>query len=512
MKIVSRLALCWTLSFWGLGVGAPLFGLFLQINQKSEISFFDPVLLSIAKATLIQALLSTAISAVLGLFLGLWVKLTRFIEFLWIFPQSVPAVVAAMVGVLWLGRSGVLAQMGVHLDWIYSIKAVILVHVFYNAPWIALGVAQAKSQISESYIEASRSLGAGWLSRFIWIIWPEIRWTLASYMAQVFSLCVMSFALVLVLGGGPPVETLETAIYTQMRYGISNISGAVVCAFWEILLTLIPWGVVLYLNFKKGKPKTQTISEKKRSEKKSFLNQIVLYGVCVFWVTPYFVLFSHSAQWEKIFSIQAEVLTPLKLSLELALCTSILATITAAAAVVTVFSVRSLKTRFLLNWILSLPSGLSVLVLGLGVWILFGAPLEGSFLAMVLLQATLFFPIAFRTFWPLALDTRKRLIEAAVSLGASPIKAILMVEGKRWKQVGLRVIALIAGGSIGEVAAVSLFYSEKLVPLPLLMTRWMSQYRFEEAQSVAAVLLLISASTVFFVTYRGGVSWKKDFA
>ena len=54
------------------------------------------------------------------------------------------------------------------------------------------------------------------------------------------------------------------------------------------------------------------------------------------------------------------------------------------------------------------------------------------------------------------------------------------------------VLGMVAGASIGEVAAVSLFYSESMMPLPLLVTRWMGQYRFDEAMAIAALLFLVS--------------------
>jgi ABC-type Fe3+ transport system permease subunit len=67
-------------------------------------------------------------------------------------------------------------------------------------------------------------------------------------------------------------------------------------------------------------------------------------------------------------------------------------------------------------------------------------------------------------------------------------------------------LALVAGASLGEVAAVSLFATGGLTPLPLLISRFMSQYRFDEAQAVSAVLFMLSAALMAFVFLgsRGG--------
>src|SRR6185295_17430160 len=121
-----------------------------------------------------------------------------------------------------------------------TFAAVILAHVFFNAPWIALVVAEARSEIPEPLLEAARTLGAGSLARFAAVLWPSVRGAFAAAAAQAFALCSMSFALILVLGGGPPVDTLETSLYARVRFGTLDLSGAAALAAWELALTLIP--------------------------------------------------------------------------------------------------------------------------------------------------------------------------------------------------------------------------------------------------------------------------------
>jgi len=49
----------------------------------------------------------------------------------------------------------------------------------------------------------------------------------------VIAVCAMSFALVLILGGGPPVQTLEVALYSRLRYGTVDLPGAAACGIWS---------------------------------------------------------------------------------------------------------------------------------------------------------------------------------------------------------------------------------------------------------------------------------------
>ena len=107
-------------------------------------------------------------------------------------------------------------------------------------------VSQARSHLSQRQIEAAQGLGAGAVSRFRWVIWPQIRWAFGSACTQVFSYCSMSFALVLILGGGPPVQTLETEIFQRVHYGSVDFSGAAVSAVWQLLINVLPWALLLF--------------------------------------------------------------------------------------------------------------------------------------------------------------------------------------------------------------------------------------------------------------------------
>jgi thiamine transport system permease protein len=78
-----------------------------------------------------------------------------------------------------------------------------------------------------------------------------------------------------------------------------------------------------------------------------------------------------------------------------------------------------------------------------------------------------------------------------VLLGASPVSAFWAVEWPRWREPIIRVLSVSAASSLGELGAVSLFYSEKLIPLPLFISRLMQQYRFGDAQGVSALLFVL---------------------
>lgn len=501
MKIprwLGRLAGIVTLAFWCACVAVPVAALLSRVSGSSAV-FGDPDVLRVAVATARQACVSALFSVALGLPLGLLAaraspRIAAWVDTLLLLPQGVPTVVAATAWVAWLGRGGVLAR----LDIGYSLAAVIVAHVFFNAPWVALLVAQARRGIAQEQLDAAATLGASGWSRLRWVVWPEIRWACGAAAAQTLAVCSMSFALVLILGGGPPVETLETALYSRLRGGALDLSGAAACAAWEMALTLAPWLLVLFL---RGRARSSVgldravVPAARRGDSSRGVGGMAggfagLIAAAFF--VPYFSVFSGLFSGAGVSAdFWSDVSAPLRLSVLIACLSALGALLAASLATVAVAWVPG-RLRAWAGAALALPSGLSVLVLGLGGWLAYGRwidPFEGSLGAIVALQITVFFPVAFRMLWPVAQAAQKSAMEAAWTLGASPWRAFWCVDWPRFRAPVFSALALVAGLALGEVAAVSLFYSEKLIPLPLLVSRWMGQYRFEDARAVSALLL-----------------------
>jgi thiamine transport system permease protein len=497
------------LGFAFLGWGVPLLTLFAR--HEGEIPWLDPEILAIAKVTLRQAGLSTVYSVLIGLPLGVWtgnldLRSSARVQSLFRVPFSVPTVIAATAWVACLGRNGILARAGVGADWSYSFAAVILAHVFYNAPWIAAQVAQAIGRIPGTYSEAARTLGAGPVSVFRTVLWPSVAPALAAAAAQVFALCSMSFAIVLILGGGPGVSTLETSLYARIRYGTLDLPGAIACAVWEIALTVFPW-VVLLMITRTSSP--EPVISTRPGRPSPLWRRSVAGAAALVFIAPYLLVLSASSL-SSLFHghVLAKLALPAWVSIQIAVLSSAGAVSVACAALIAAAWAggRSQAGARTLAILVSLPSGLSALVLGLGFWLTYSRwidPFSGSLFAMCSIQVLLFTPLAYRTLWPLSREPGGGLLDAAATLGAHPIRAFFAVEWPRYSGPIASTLGLIAGMSLGEVAAVSLFYSERLIPLPLVISRWMSQYRFEQAQGLSGLLLLASIAVVLSSSHGG---------
>ncbi len=503
--------------FWLAAVAVPLLALVLAgapgvTGAEIREALFDSVTLRIARVTFFQAAASAALSAAVGLPLGLWAAGNRWALRFFSVPFAAPTVVTAAAAIAVLGRRGWLSSLGLQTDLLYSMETVIGLHVFLNAPWIASRVAQAVEATPAARWEAARTLGASRLARFRFVLWPESRGALLASLAQVYALCAGSFALVTLLGGGPPVETLETAIFSRIRQVSVDWAGATACALWQLVVTLAPWAVAsAWLDdaaTRAGgrdpsaglRPLGERLAASRGAGGWARAGVIACGALALAFAAPYLTVLSGWLRHPVPFvgGSSDEIWRALRISLALAAVTALASTgLGAAAAVVWArLAARSRALGRVVAVAFCVPSGISTLALGLGLWLAYRRwidPFDGSFAAMAALQAALFFPFAFRAFAPLAASPRQRLLEAAATLGASPARAVLAVEWPRWRPVVFSVLALAAGASIGEVAAVSLFYSEELVPLPLVLGRWLGQYRFEDAAAVAGLLFALSA-------------------
>jgi ABC-type Fe3+ transport system permease subunit len=284
------------------------------------------------------------------------------------------------------------------------------------------------------------------------------------------------------------------------------MQGALVCGVWEIVITFAPWLLILLLESWKKRSQenlpvevqSNFVEERPRFLANRYLSRIAVAGAFIFPLS--FLVILDRSTWEVFFQSPwwIEIFPALLVSLKLASFTALLTLLTSVTTLVTLRSLRWMKGGFFsagLSLLHQIPGGMSILVLGLGYWLSYGYwvdPFDGAVLFVVALQATLFVPFALRVLAPISQSMQIRELEAAMTLGAGPIRGFWMVEWPRWKEPVTRVLSLSAALALGELGAVSLFYSEKWISLPLLVSRWMQQYRFEDAQGVSALLLVLS--------------------
>ena len=147
-----------------------------------------------------------------------------------------------------LGRSGLISSLGLAGISLFGLWMVILAHVFFNAPLVLrIAYSALKSQPSYYWKLASHN-NLTELEIFQAIEWPAFKSFMVPLASLIFLLCFTSFSIVLMLGGGPDVTTLEVSIYHAVRFSFDMQLAASL----SIVQILICSGLILIskpLNF-----------------------------------------------------------------------------------------------------------------------------------------------------------------------------------------------------------------------------------------------------------------------
>jgi len=504
---------------WTAILVIPFFGLLREglISHGSDrsvwIALQDPIIHSIARFTLFQAFLSLLVAGAVGVPLGIWISSafrTRFrrgFEILLALPMGIPGLVTASAAVAWMGRQGWLTRMGLWPEeWVYSLYTVIAVHGFWNASWIALKVAQKQSSIPLERIEAARVLGANRYQRFLWLDLPELGTELFWASLQVFQLCATSFVIVLLLGGGPPVETLETAIYSKVRLAELDFPGAVACVFLQLGVLAIPGIAGLFYQWRamlrKSSSEAQWVASSRGISVRTARLGLQFVSAVFLGLLPWFLAFDRQALVKAMAWVMSkEAADSLALSLQLAVGSLLL------SGSLTAFLLRAARrlpgrSQPWVIFIALFPSWVSPFILGLGFWLVaerWMDPFADHWQWVILIQAILGVPFLFRALWPVVGSPQLRLMDSAQALGASKFRAFWAVEWPRWKGVVATAGGVYFFGALGDLAAVSFFSGgafETGVPLPVLVSRMISHYQFDEAQGVLLVLVALGLSSL----------------
>ncbi len=182
---------------------------------------------SALRFTVVQALISAALSVALAVPAARALARRRFpgrraLVALLGAPFLLPSVVAVFGIIAIWGRSGVVSR-GLEgaglpgLD-IYGLTGVVLAHVFFNLPLVTRLVLQGWVAIPAEQFRLAAQLGFRPADVFRRIEAPMLRGVLPGAFVLVFLLCMTSFAVALILGGGPRATTVELAIYQAIRF------------------------------------------------------------------------------------------------------------------------------------------------------------------------------------------------------------------------------------------------------------------------------------------------------
>ena len=485
-------------------------------------TFSNPYYLRIMAFTLLQALISTLAALILGL-PGAYIMTTykfpgkKLLKALYNIPFVLPSILVVLGFVIFYGNSGFLnkALMALFkleeppLKILYSFTAVILAHAFYNFPVIVSLVSEYWQKLDSSCERAAQTLGSGRFKVFRTITLPRLRPAILSSASLVFLFCFTSFAIILVLGGGPALTTTEVEIYRLARISMDT-GKACALSLFSMLVAIVVMTIYSAAQNKQNKCEVIKQSQIKVQRKPATPLQhfgIILYLIfsLLFILCPILSIVVRSflgsatragsyswtvSAYEKLFSLGSSNLKAIINSVAIALVSSFLAG--GAALRICTYIVKSKKSGVLFDVVLMLPMVISSVIIGLSYFIISKYLKFIPSLVLVILAHTIItMPFIIRTILPVYRKIPESLVNASRTMGYSARATFVHIEKPLLKPALLTGMVFSFVLSMGELNATLLLGTSNYQTLPVQIYRLISSYNYQGACAMGCILIVV---------------------
>ncbi len=497
--------------------------------------FFDSYYQKVFIFTLKQAFLSAFYSMIPGV-IGGWILANykipgkNIIKAITTVPFVLPSIIVVLGFVFLFGNNGIINRTAMKIFnfdtppfiILYSFKAIIFAHVFYNSPLFIRIVSSAWEKISYDIVEAAETLGASKFRVFRTAVLPQIVPSIIAAFSLVFILCFMSFAIVLVLGGGPKYTTIEVEIYRLAKINL-DINSACSLAIIQSAVTVS--FLFIYSFFQKKTAVKFQGDYYVRSEKyksKSILRKIVIALFFIFLliivIMPLLMIIIESFKY-KINPLAQESIYGFKWYLktfsELGIMPVINSLVIASANAITTVLVSIIALSFakrklifsksIIETFFIITIGISSIIISLS-YMKFMADYRINIypvLMVIAAHSVLFLPLVFKTISLFYDKIDNSIIESAESIGAGKLRIFFTIELPFIKKGIITGAVLAFALSMGEINSTLMLASEGFTTIPVAIYRLIGAYNFNQACAVGAILIIISAVS-FFIIDRSG--------
>ena len=516
---------------------SPQGGIVLGTLNPGQI--WDPLWFTVA-----QAALSTLLTLAIGL-PGAWL-FTHFtfpgkglLKVLTTLPFILPTVVVAAGFNALLGPKGWinLALMalfnldGPPIQFLNTLGAILIAHIFYNTTIVIRVVSNAWSQQNIRLRQAAMALGASPWRTFKEVTLPLLRPSILAATLLVFLFDFTSFGVVLMLGG-PGYATLEVEIYIQALH-LLNLPLASVLSILQLVCTLLITVGHNRLTRQRGLvlvPRAQAIGARKpKNPWERVMVALMVLSLISLLIAPLAALALRSivklepsrgerGQVERGFTLQFYrelsinrrnslfYVPPIAAAGNSFIFAAVTILITLSLGTLVAYALRQRTAiNTVLDPLLMLPLGASAITLGLGFIIVFNQPPFSNFsfpILMPIAHSLVALPFIVRTLSPALQSIPDSLRNAARALGASPWRV--------WREIDLPLLspALIVSTifaltiSLGEFGASSFLSRPDYPTLPIAIFRYLSQpgaLNYGQAMAMSTILMLVCAGGIFLI-------------
>lgn len=451
--------------------------------------------------SLLQALLSSLLSVALAIPVARALARRRFFGRGLLIaamgaPFLMPVIVAALGLLAIFGRNGLLsaalASIGLPGLSIYGLSGVLLGHVFLNMPLAVRMILHGWQSLPQERVRLAESLDLGPAAQFRHLELPMLRQILPGALLAIFLVCLSSFALVLILGGGPKATTLELAIYQAVRFDF-DLARAALLALIQFglcaLAVLLAGGGRLAGAIGSGLDRPGALPAPDGWRR--FADAGWLVAAAGFLAAPLLVVALRGAA--GLGDLAAPVWRAAAVSVCMALCAALLTGL--CLLLLTPAAARGGRMGRWVELAGMAPMATSALALGAGLFLLLNPFVSPSALAVpvaVFVNVLMALPFGLRLLLPSWVAAEAGQGRLADSLGLRGFARLRYAIFPRLRRPFGMALGLSAALSMGDLGVIALFSTDTATTLPLQVWGLMGAYRTSQAEAAALLLVLLS--------------------
>ena len=526
---------------WGflvLALGALLFvDVGAEARDTSIATWFDArtgvILWSATSQAMLSAVGSLAVAVPVSIMLARryrWFGM-RALRLLVGLAFVIPTTVAASGLLAIWGRQGLINQ-AIHvvnmwsplalpeLPTFFGLKAVVLAHIFFNAPLMIRVFLPRILSVPDTHWRLARMMGMTAWQQWRWIECPAIKPLILPMVGLVFLFCFSSFALVLMLGGGLRVTTLEVEIYAALRIAF-DLPLAVALTLLQVGMALGVLVVLLRLAPRQAGWNQPIMTMRAPCDDILSANTLHLKTLDIFMIALLVLLLIlplSALAWRGVSGDVLAVLT--NPQFWRAMGNSVGIAVTSGVLVVVLACVLAETRAQLALRPISAPTpprrpsrgGIALLEMGVMVYLVMPAIVMGTAWFILLRGVANVFAVA--PFLVLVANVMlglpvayRLLVGKWLAMRGRDERARLAYDLRGWRGVRFltiplmgREIGLIFGlgmaMSMGDLGVIALFASADFTTLPWLLYQQAGRYRVDEA-AVTALMLMLVVSVLF---------------
>ena len=506
------------LFFFGLIILLPFIGIFSKVNYDLNL-FFNFFQNSYTHRLIYFSVYQAFISAILSCFLAIPfalalnrhkdLKIIKFIISLCGFCFVIPTILIVYAVIKLFGNNGFYNSYFnlyeyLSIETIFGIKAILIAHILLNTPFATRLFFQSLNSIPSKYYEISGSLNIKFLGNLVRLELPYIKQNFFSVFSIIFSLCFLSFAIVMALGGGPMYSTIEVAIYQYALFEL-NFNKAILLSFLQIFICLF----FLFIGFYKLKgsnffdiDQIDFTHPHKEYKVIKIIDFLLILFFSIFFFSPILcVIYNFINNGFYTTLINTKFLESFFNSLIISITTAIIVSIT--GFIISSILVINYKNIFFQQSIFLISSSIiiiSPIIFSLGYFIILGELRYLYFfkyLVIILINCLFLLPFSILIIF----NNLKNIFlnfESFQQTFRMSLKNYFIILLPLIRKNLIFVFAFSTVITFGDFTIISFFKDQDFDTLPSYLYKLISVYKFNEASFVAGIILILSM--IIFLT------------